>query len=111
MWQAFSLFSPACQTLALVQVMRDNACQDAQKALPASEQYMQPGPCTLAPVFRDFSVSADEPAGCVPSDATGHGPCRELFRLCGQNILQGVPGLGDLSAPAVIHQAARPCTL
>ena len=74
-----------------LQVTRERAFQAAQQALEAGEQYAQPGPCTLAPVFRDFAQAAGQPAGELPADTTGHGPCRELFRLCGQHLLEGAP--------------------
>lgn len=73
----------------VLQVMRQGCLLAMQQALAATEQYMQPGACTLAPVFRDFEHSAGQPAGSQPSDATGHGPCRELFRLAGQEMLSG----------------------
>lgn len=75
--------------LHCLQLFRDHAFEAAQRALEATEHYAQGGPCILAPVFRDFAHQAPQEGSFLETDTTGHGPCREFYRLAGQDLVQG----------------------
>ena len=38
---------------------------------------------------RDFAHQAPQEGSFLETDTTGHGPCRELYRLAGQEMIQG----------------------
>ena len=38
---------------------------------------------------RDFAHQAPQEGSFLETDTTGHGPCRELYQLIGQELVQG----------------------